>query len=120
MDARVPVRDGDEFWHCNVGWSRLNHLQFPTREPMLTGIRGVDQWPVQSTFWRCWGWLPLVAARPLREVTRQLRQRVWQAAPVERTEVTRDTDTTVQTVYGRRQRGARQGYSPKHRGKRRS
>jgi len=32
-------------------------------------------------------------------------------------EVTLDTDTTVQTVYGRRKMGARKGYNPKHRGK---
>jgi hypothetical protein len=31
-------------------------------------------------------------------------------------EVTLDTDTTVQTVYGR-QMGARKGYNPQHRGK---
>jgi hypothetical protein len=45
-----------------------------------------------------------------------MRQRVWEAAHVGLTEVTLDTDTTVQTVYGR-QMGARKGYNPKHRGK---
>src|SRR5262245_15801633 len=34
-----------------VGFSRLNHLQFLEREPMLTGILEVRQLPVQSTFW---------------------------------------------------------------------
>jgi hypothetical protein len=33
------------------------------------------------------------------------------------TEVTLDTDTTAQTVYGHRKMGARKGYNPKHRGK---
>jgi hypothetical protein len=45
-----------------------------------------------------------------------MRQRVWEAAHVELKEVTLDTDTTVQTVYGR-QMGARKGYNPQHRGK---
>jgi hypothetical protein len=35
-----------------------------------------------------------------------MRQLVWEAAHVERKEVTLDTDTTAQTVYGR-QMGAR-------------
>ena len=100
-----------------VGWSRLNHFQFLQREPMLTGILGVEQLPVQSTFWRFLGSLHLVVARQLLEVTRQMRQRVWQAAHVELLEVTLDTDTTVQTVYGRHKMGARKGYNPKHRGK---
>jgi hypothetical protein len=100
-----------------VGWSRLNHFQFLQREPMLTGILGVNQLPVQSTFWRFLGSLHLLVARQLLEVTRQMRQRVWQAAHVELPEVTLDTDTTVQTVYGRHKMGARKGYNPKHRGK---
>jgi hypothetical protein len=100
-----------------VGWSRLNHFQFLQREPMLTGILGVEQLPVQSTFWRFLGSLHLVVARQLLEVTRHMRQRVWQAAHVELPEVTLDTDTTVQTVYGRHKMGARKGYNPKHRGK---
>src|SRR5215831_9793238 len=32
-----------------VGFARLNHLRFLEREPMLTGILGVDKLPVQST-----------------------------------------------------------------------
>ena len=100
-----------------VGWSRLNHLQFLQREPMLTGILGVEQLPVQSTFWRFLGSLHLVVACQLLEVIGCLRQRVWEAAHVVLPEVTLDTDTTVQTVYGRRKMGARKGYNPKHRGK---
>jgi len=100
-----------------VGWSRLNHLQFLQREPMLTGILGVEELPVQSTFWRFLESLHLVVARQLLEVTRRMRQRVWEAAHVQLKEVTLDTDTTVQTVYGRHKMGARKGYNPKHRGK---
>jgi len=99
-----------------VGFSRWHHLQFLQREPMLTGILEVGELPVQSTFWRFLASLHLVVAKPLREVGRQMRQRVWEAAHVGLKEVTLDTDTTVQTVYGR-QRGARKGYHPKHRGK---
>jgi hypothetical protein len=99
-----------------VGFSRLNHLQFLQREPMLTGILEVRELPVQSTFWRFLASLHLVVARQLLEVSRHMRQRVWEAANVGLKEVTLDTDTTVQTVYGR-QMGARKGYHPKHRGK---
>jgi hypothetical protein len=99
-----------------VGFSRLNHLQFLHREPMLTGILDVDTLPVQSTFWRFLASLHLTAARQLLEVSQHMRQRVWEAAHVELKEVTLDTDTTVQTVYGRHM-GARKGYNPKHRGK---
>jgi len=99
-----------------VGFSRLNHLQFLQREPMLTGILEVGELPVQSTFWRFLASLHLGVARQLLEVGRQMRQRVWEAAHVELKEVTLDTDTTVQTVYGR-QMGARKGYNPQHRGK---
>src|ERR1700736_2618537 len=35
-----------------VGFSRLNHMQFIQREPMLTGILKVTQLPPQCTFWR--------------------------------------------------------------------
>ena len=99
-----------------VGFSRLNHLQFLEREPMLTGILQVGKLPPQCTFWRFLASLHLVVARQLLEVGRRMRQRVWEAAHVRLEEVTLDTDTTIQTVYGR-QMGARKGYNPKHRGK---
>src|SRR5450756_112767 len=37
---------------CYVGFSRLHHLRFLQREPMLTGILGVLRLPPQCTFWR--------------------------------------------------------------------
>jgi hypothetical protein len=83
-----------------VGFSRLNHISFLGREPMLTGILEVDVLPVQSTFWRFLAALHLVVARQLLEVVRRMRLRVWEAAHVELKAVTLDTDTTVQTVYG--------------------
>lgn len=99
-----------------VGFSRLSHLSFLQREPMLTGILEVVKLPVQSTFWRFLASLHLVVARQLLEVGRRMRQRVWEAAHVELQEVILDTDTTVHTVYGR-QMGARKSYNPKNKGK---
>jgi hypothetical protein len=65
-----------------VGFSRLNHLQFLEREPMLTGILQVVKLPPQCTFWRFLASLHLVVAGPLLEVGRRMRQRVWEAAHV--------------------------------------
>jgi hypothetical protein len=99
-----------------VGFSRLNHLRFLAREPMLMGILKVLELPRQCTFWRFLASLHLNVAQQLLEVQRQMRQRVWEAANVRLTSVTFDTDTTVHTVYGK-QMGARKGYNPKNKGK---
>jgi len=101
---------------CYVGFSRLNHLRFLTREPMLTGILKVLRLPPQCTFWRFLASLHLTAAGQLLNVQRAMRNRVWEAAHVQLTEVTLDTDTTVHTLFGH-QMGARKGYNPKNRGK---
>jgi hypothetical protein len=99
-----------------VGFSRLAHLRFLEREPMLVGIVRVSRLPLQSTFWRFLASLHLEFARQLGKVQARLRQRVWDAANVRLTEVTLDTDTTVHTIYGQ-QMGGRKGYNPKHKGK---
>ena len=99
-----------------VGFSRLNHLKFLAREPLLIGILRVLSLPIQSTFWRFLASLHLSVAQQLLEVQRQMRQRVWEAANVKLRSVTFDTDTTVHTVYGK-QMGARKGYNPKNKGK---
>lgn len=101
---------------CYVGFSRLYHLRFLKREPMLTGILQVLELPPQSTFWRFLAALHLGVARQLLEVQRRLRRRVWQAANVELAEATLDTDTAVHTLFGN-QMGARKGYNPKNKGK---
>jgi len=101
---------------CYVGFSRLHHLRFLKREPMLTGILHVVELPPQSTFWRFLAALHRWVAQQVLEVQRRLRQRVWEAAHVALTEVTLDTDTTVHTLFGN-QMGARKGYNPKHKGK---
>ena len=68
---------------CYVGFSRLFHLRFLKREPMLTGILGVLRLPPQSTFWRFLASLHLGVARQLLQVQRRMRERVWQAANVQ-------------------------------------
>jgi len=101
---------------CYVGFSRLYHVRFLEREPMLTGIVQVVKLPPQSTFWRFLASLHLGVARQLLLVQRRMRERVWEAANVQLTDVTLDTDTTVHTLFGN-QMGARKGYNPKNKGK---
>jgi hypothetical protein len=100
-----------------VGFSRLHHLRFLEREPMLVGILKVGRLPPQCTFWRFLAALHLGIAQQLLEVQRRLRQRVWEAAHVRLKSVTLDTDTTVHTLFGQ-QMGARKSYNPQHKGKR--
>jgi DDE family transposase len=99
-----------------VGFSRLNHLRFVEREPMLTGILKVLRVPPQCTFWRFLASLHLSVASQLLRVQKVLRQRVWQAAHVDLKVITLDTDTTVNTLFGH-QMGGRKGYNPKNKGK---
>ena len=99
---------------CYVGFSRLNHLSFLKNEPMLTGILKVLTLPGQSTFWRFLGSLHLTVASQLLKVQQVMRNRVWEAAHVQLTEVTLDTDTTVHTLFGH-QMGVRKGYNPNDR-----
>ena len=100
-----------------VGFSRLNHMRFLQREPMLIGILKVLRLPPQCTFWRFLTSLRIHIAAQILQVQRQMRQRVWEAAHVELSVVTLDTDTTVHTLYGQ-QMGGRKAYNPKNRGKR--
>ena len=94
-----------------VGFSRLNHLRFLEREPMLVGILKVWRLPPQCTFWRFLASLHLEIARQLLEVQRCMRQRVWEAAHVQLKSVTLDNDTTVHTLFGQQMGGA-QGLQP--------
>jgi hypothetical protein len=98
-----------------VGFSRLHHLRFLKREPMLTGILKVLRLPPQCTFWRFLASLHLGIARQLLEVQRRMRERVWEAAHVQLAAVTLDTDTTVHTLFGH-QMGGRKSYNPKNKG----
>jgi hypothetical protein len=99
-----------------VGFSRLYHLRFIAREPMLTGILKVLRLPPQCTFWRFLASLHMGIAKQLLTVQRHMRERVWQAANVGLATVTLDTDTTVHTLFGK-QMGGRKGYNPKNKGK---
>src|SRR5258706_2274615 len=99
-----------------VGFSRLHHLRFLKREPMLTGILKVLRLPPQCTFWRFLASLHLGIGRQLLEVQRRMRERVWEAAHVQLAAVTLDTDTTVHTLFGH-QMGGRKSYNPKNNGK---
>jgi len=99
-----------------VEFSRLYHLRFVAREPMLTGILQVLRWPPQGTFWRLLASLHVGIARQLLAVQRHLRQRVWQAAHVGLRSVTLDTDTTVHTLFGQPMGGGK-SYHPKNKGK---
>jgi hypothetical protein len=99
-----------------VGFSRLNHLRFLQREPMLTGILKVLRLPPQCTFWRFLASLHLSVASQILRLQRAMRQRVWQAAHVGLKTITLDTDTTVHTLFGH-QMGGRKSYNPKNKGK---
>jgi hypothetical protein len=99
-----------------VGFSRLNHLRFLEREPMLTGILKVLRLPPQCTFWRFLSSLHLSVAGQILRIQQIMRQRVWEAAHVELKTITLDTDTTVHTLFGH-QMGGRKSYNPKNRGK---
>ncbi len=83
-----------------VEFSRLQHLRFLARDPMLVGILRVLELPPQCTFWRFLASLHLTVAQQLVEVQRQMRQRVWEAANVKLSSVTFDTDTTVHRYTG--------------------
>lgn len=99
-----------------IGFSRLYHLRFVKRDPMLVGIVQIPELPPQCTFWRFHESLHVQIARQVLEVQRQMRERVWKAAHVKLDTVTVDTDTTVHTLFGD-QMGARKGYNPKNKGK---
>jgi len=98
------------------GFSRLHHLRFLEREPMLTGILQVLRLPPQCTFWRFLASLHLTVAGQILRIQQTMRQRVWEAAHVDLKTITLDTDTTVHTLFGH-QMGGRKSYNPKNRGK---
>jgi hypothetical protein len=100
-----------------VGFTRLHHLRYVAKDPMLTRILKVFALPVQSTYWRFLDSLHGVVAEQLLQVQQKMRERVWAAAQVRLDCITLDTDTTVHTIYSQKKMGARKGYNPKNRGK---
>ena len=99
-----------------VGFCRLNHICYVSKDPLMTGVLKVASLPGQSTFWRFLASLHLTVAPQLLQLQRVLRVRVWAAANLQLPAVTVDTDTTVHTLYGN-QMGARKSYNPKNKGK---
>ena len=99
-----------------VGFTRLSHLRFIAKDPLLTGILQVAAVPPQSTLWRFLASLHITVSRQLLTLQRKLRERVWAAAHVRLQSITIDTDTTVHTLYGK-QMGGRKSYNPKNKGK---
>ena len=99
-----------------VGFSRLNHLRFLEREPMLIGILKVLRLPPQCTFWRFLASLHLNVAGQILRIQQAMRRRVWESAHVALKTITLDTDTTVHTLFGH-QMGGRKSYNPKNKGK---
>ncbi len=99
-----------------VGFSRLSHLRFVAKDPLLTGILRVAKLPVQTTLWRFLASLHITVGAQLLQLQRKLRERVWAAANVKLNAITVDTDTTVHTLYGK-QMGGRKSYNPKNKGK---
>jgi hypothetical protein len=81
-----------------VGFSRLHHLRYVARDPMLTRILKVLTLPVQSTYWRFLDSLHGGVAQQLLQVQQKMRERVWAAAQVRLDCITLDTDTTVHTM----------------------
>src|SRR5260221_213829 len=53
-----------------VGFSRLHHLRFLARDPMLVGILEILELPPQCTFWRFLASLHLTVAQQFVEVQR--------------------------------------------------
>ncbi len=102
---------------CYVGFSRLHHLRFLKREPMLTGILQVAELPPQSTFWRFLASLHLGIARQLLAVQGRMRERVWASGQRAARYPHRGyRHHRVHTLFGN-QMGARKGYNPKNKGK---
>ena len=89
-----------------VGFSRLHHLRFVTRGPMLIGILKVLRLPPLCTFWRFLASLHL-GIKQLLSVQRQMRERVWQAA-----HVGFEGPRCLASRWG-----GRKGYNPKNKGK---
>src|SRR6266496_4081075 len=100
-----------------VGFSRLHHLRYVAKDPMLTRIVKVLTLPVQSTYWRFLDCLHGGVAQQLLHVQQKMRERVWAAAQVRLDCITLDTDTTVHTIYSQNKMGARKSYNPKNKGK---
>src|SRR5256885_15649668 len=80
-----------------VGFQRLNQLRFIARDPILTGVLGVDALPPQSTLWRFLAGLHLNVAGKGFKIQQGIPQRGWGAAKVEMETAPVGTGKTRQT-----------------------
>lgn len=99
-----------------IGFSRLAHLVYIASDPIITGILKVNRLPVQSTFWRFLQSLRIFNVKQLEKINAEMMARVWEALNLSFSRITIDTDTTVNTLFGK-QMGAKKGYNPKNKGK---
>ena len=83
---------------------------------MITGILNVVSLPVQSTFHRFLMALGKDAEIGLKNINQEMMRRVWIVGNVVSKNITIDTDTTVNTVYGEQEKACK-GYNPKNKGK---
>src|SRR5258708_15117762 len=74
-----------------VGFSRLNHLRFLEREPMLVGILKVLRLPPQCTFWRLLASLRRRVAGQILRIQQAVRQRLGDAGQVDLEPILLDT-----------------------------
>src|SRR6266478_6263092 len=88
-----------------VGFSRLNHLRFLEREPMLTGILKVLRLPPQCTFWRFLASLHLTVAGQILRIQQTMRRLVLEAAHVVLEPLTLGGDGTVHERFGHQMGG---------------
>jgi hypothetical protein len=99
-----------------VGFTRLGHIEYIRRDPMICGILGVGILPAISTFWRYLASLCLNQSRAFLNIGADVRERVWETCGLSYDTVHINIDTTVSTVYGNIE-GSRKGHNTKHRGK---
>jgi hypothetical protein len=99
-----------------VGFTRLGHIEYIRRDPMICGILGVGILPAISTFWRYLASLCLNQSKAFLLIGADIRQRVWETCGLSYESVCINIDTTVSTVYGDIE-GSRKGHNTKHRGK---
>jgi hypothetical protein len=99
-----------------IGYDRLNHMQYIRKDPMIAGLLGVNNLPVQSTFHRFLKSLDADAETGLKDVNKEMLRRAWLVGHVAPKVITIDTDTTINTVYGEQEKAFIR-YNPKNPGK---
>lgn len=99
-----------------IGFSRVWHFSYLSRDPLLCGMFGLEKLLSPSTYWRFLNSMGINQSRSLMDCMTLLRDRVWQLCGFSFKTIHVDIDTTVETIYGDIE-GARKGHNTKHRGK---